>query len=419
MDNRKYKIYSLGCKISQYDASRLGEFLKLTGFRPVNKVADVVVISTCSVTRSAILKNKWAINKARRENPGAKIILLGCWPRAYKAEALRAGVDLIWSEKDLAGLVQKISTQPLSVTGIIFNKTADRSRYFLKVQDGCEQFCAYCIIPYARGKLSSRPLKEVLKEAQAAVQNGFQEIVLSGVHLGLYGINNINKKIEEPGVDLIRLLKELALIPKIKKIRLSSLEIREADERLLELMLKEKKLCQHLHLPLQSGCDKILSTMRRPYDTDFFRKRIALFRATFPDIAISTDVIVGFPGETAKDFLKTERFIKEMAFSRLHVFSFSAHEKTLAYAMEPKVSVNEIKKRSLALRQIDSVLRKEFLKKFSGRILEAVVEARRDNFLKLKTEYYFDVWVDEKTVILPSGLQNSDLIGKVVDFRLD
>ncbi len=423
MSKNKINLYSLGCKVNQYDSACLGELLRSAGLELVENRADVAIIHTCAVTKSAISKNKRMINKARKENPRAKIVLAGCWPRVYSEDIQKAGVDMVVPDKSLEEVMKRIAEvvliekipNPESQTP--YSKK-DRSRYFLKVQDGCEQFCAYCVIPYTRGKLYSRKLEDVLKEAKQAVKRGFAEIVVSGIHLGLYGINNVNKEEEEKDVDLVKLLKELLKIEGLLKIRLSSIEVTEVSNELIGLMAKEKKICKHLHISLQSGCDKILGLMKRPYDTGDFRKKIKELRQAMPDIAISTDVIVGFPKETKEDFLVTKDFLQEMLFSRLHVFSFSQHERTPAFHMKPKVSREEIKRRSNELRDLNEYLQDEYRKRFSGRELEVVIEAVLGNDIKGKTEYYFDVWFKKEDI--SDYLKNDPvLVGKVVSIKMD
>jgi threonylcarbamoyladenosine tRNA methylthiotransferase MtaB len=438
-----YKIYSLGCKVNQYDGDKLGGLLKSAGFILVKKGADMGIINTCAVTAGAVRKNKEMIKKARHENPGAKIILTGCWPRVAAKEAAKVGVDLVWSEKNISGLINKLNYElrfknkeiekRLNSKFLNLNsanlkrelvdlrgRNQEKSRYFLKIQDGCEQFCSYCIIPFTRGKLQSRNMAEVIAEAEAAVKKGYREIVLCGIHLGLYGINNVDKKMRPRGLDLIKLLKQIIKIEDLCRIRLSSIEITEVSDELIYFMAQEKKMCRHLHIPLQSGCDKILRLMKRPYDLRYFATRIKKIRKKMPDISISTDVIVGFPGETLQDFRQTEKFIKQIKFSRLHVFSFSPHELTAAAEMPGRVDPAEIKKRSQILRNLSEKLSEAFVKKFQGKILDVVVEHNRSSRtgklkgkkMKGKTGYYFDVFFDKEDII--SKLKAKNLIGRVV-----
>ncbi len=437
---RSFKIYSLGCKVNQYDGGELGGLLKSAGFILAKNGANLAIINTCAVTAGAISKNKWMINKARAENPGAKIILTGCWPRAddKKINQKELGVDLIWESKNFDGLINEIKkytkyeipntkyeTRLAGEDGFsISNDNQNRSRYFLKVQDGCEQFCSYCVIPFTRGKLQSRSTGEIIAEAEAAVKKGYREIILCGIHLGLFGINNVNKKDRERGATLEKLLRQLVKIKDLARLRLSSIEITEVSDELISLMAGEKKLCRHLHIPLQSGCDKILRLMKRPYDLKYFAAKIKKLRLKMPDIAISTDVIVGFPGESKQDFKQTENFIKRIKFSRLHVFSFSPHALTAAAKLPGRVDPPEIKSRSEILRKLSDELTAAYAKKFRGKILEVVVEHNRSSRtgklkgkkMKGKTEYYFDVYFDPEQVISARN-GGSSLIGQVIKIK--
>ena len=425
-----YKIYSLGCKVNQYDGDKLGGLLKSAGFILVKNGADIAIVNSCAVTAGAIAKNKWMINKARAENPDAKIILTGCWPRVYAKDAKKIGVDLVFTDKDFSVLVKKLNyelgfknKEKISNFQSQTSNIPNRSRYFLKIQDGCEQFCSYCIIPFARGKLRSRKITEVVAEAEAAAASGYREIILSGIHLGLFGVNNADKKVEERGANLLKVLRALVKIKNLERIRLSSIEITEVHDELIKFMAGEKKMCRYLHVPLQSGCDKILRLMKRPYNLKYFAAKIKKIRQKMPDMAISTDVIVGFPGETADDFAKTEKFIKQIKFSRLHVFSFSPHARTAAAKLPGRVEAGEIKKRSESLRKISEVLEESFAEKFRGKILTVVVEHNRSSRtgilkgrkLKGKTEYYFDVFFDKKDII--SSPKGRSLIGQVLKIK--
>ncbi len=432
MSGIKYKIYSLGCKVNQYDGEKLAGLLKSAGFILGEKNVDLAVINTCAVTKIAVRKSRQMVSRAKKKNPKAKIVLSGCWPKVYgkdfkkqnKADLILPGNDYKISkikklfQNSIPSRRDKIKNLPNLPAGRNNNFPAgdwSRSRYFLKIQDGCEQFCAYCIIPYARGKLESRLMADIIKEAEAAVKSGREEIVLCGIHLGLFGINNREKTKEEKGADLAGLLKELVKIRGLVRIRLSSIEITEVTDKLINFMAKSKKMCRHLHLPLQSGSDKILKLMNRPYSSGYFLKRVKKIRAVMPDIALTTDVIVGFPGENEKDFNDTLNFVKKINFSRLHVFSFSAHEKTPAFTLPGRVGEKEIKKRSKKLRELGKNLEKEYREKFFGQTLKVAVEAARGNEYKGKSEHYFDVWFSKKDMV--AGRGHGDFWGKIIKIK--
>ena len=395
----RYKIYTLGCKVNQYDSGDIERRLVMAGFVPAAKNADVAVINTCAVTKTAISKCKRTVNKARRENPGAKIVIAGCWPRVYRNETESSGADLVVrGGKKQTALIDTLKTK-LGIAGkkhdsrnsysrhshAFADSHYTKSRYFLKIQDGCEQFCSYCIIPYARGKPSSRPEKEVLEEVRGVIRAGYREIVLCGIHLGAYGHERGD------GADLTGLLAKITRIRGLGRVRLSSIEVTEVTDKLMALMAKDRKMCRHLHVPLQSGSGKILKLMNRPYAAGYFADRVKKIRAAMPDIAITTDIIVGFPGETESDFMATYDLAKKLEFSRLHVFPFSPHEKAPAAKLPGRVGEEEVKARTEKLKKLGAKLAARYKKKFAGKKLEVVVEKIEGDKYTGKTEYYFDV----------------------------
>ncbi|MDD3939751.1 MAG: MiaB/RimO family radical SAM methylthiotransferase, partial [Patescibacteria group bacterium] len=272
----------------------------------------------------------------------------------------------------------------------------DRSRYFLKVADGCNQFCSYCIIPHARGRLKSRALKELLKEAKEASKAGYREIVLCGIHLGRYGEDMKTKK-----VNLSNLIEELLKIKEIGRIRLSSIEINEVNSELVKLMAQEERLCKHLHISLQSGSTKILHLMNRPYTASYYRNRVLKIKEQIPEIAISTDIIVGFPQESEADFQETYEFARSLNFSKIHVFPFSAHEITAAYRLAGKINKTIINDRARILRNLslqqEKKYQKEILKKYKNKPLYLIVE-KSDvaDKIRAKTEFGFDIYLNKK-----------------------
>jgi len=423
----KFKILTLGCKVNQYDSAVLANLLNKAGFIEIksNQVKpELVIINSCSVTTTAIGKDRRMVNIVKRQYPQAKIVLIGCWPKVYNIKNL--AVDLISGQKDQLKnleLIKKLffpnqKINQKSFTGCLLNVIEDRSRYFIKIQDGCRQFCSYCVIPLARGPLKSRPVDEILKEITLAVKNGFKEIVLSGIHLGLYGCD-----FSDNGDNLYSLLKKIVAIKNIGRIRLSSIEVTEVSDEIINLITTNDKMCRHLHISLQSGSDKILKLMNRPYITSYFTKKIKELRKKIPDIAISTDIIVGFPGETRKDFKDTYNFAKKMAFSKIHVFSFSAHNQTPAFSFPDKVAFNEIKDRSLALRQLSKQLETDYRRKIlkSNKNLKILIENISQGKIKAKTEFYFDLNINLidflSTYSKTSIVDPTCLIGQIVDYH--
>lgn len=399
MEKIKFQIHSLGCKINQYDGAVIKRELENYGFIISSTSPDVVIINTCTVTKTAITKDRKMINRYRKLFPNSKVVVMGCWPQIDQGviDEFEDSV-IVWGVGKPKALIKKIvSLFPIGHS--LSNKVLesgilaplDRSRYFIKVGDGCDQFCSYCIIPFARGRLRGRSNKEIIKEIKEAIRRGYREIVLSGIHLGKYKYRNTN---------LITIIKKIIAINNLARIRLSSIEINEVTPELIKLIASSDKICSHLHISLQSGTDKILKAMNRPYGVKYFKEKVAKIRREIPNIAITTDIIVGFPGETKSEFIDTYKFAKEMEFSKIHVFSFSAHEKTLAYQLTDKVSKQEIKERSKELRRLSDILeekyRKKILKIYKNKPLSLVVENSKDNKFRCKTEFYFDLYLNKK-----------------------
>ncbi len=400
MKYKTFKIFNLGCKVNQYDGAKLATILMSAGLKQAPQKVDLVIINSCAVTKSAIKKDNKIFNKAKKENPGAQIFVAGCLPRIYSSSFKKNNSNFIKTSNPESVAQQIFSFLDINLNNkkdIKTKKTAgiikqNRSRYFLKIQDGCEQFCSYCIIPYTRGKLTSRPTDEIISELKEVINSGYKEIVLSGIHLGLYGV--------DLNTNLVSLLEKIIKLPKLGRIRLSSIEITEVGENLLKLMANNKdKICPHLHIPLQSGSDKILKLMNRPYSADYFAKKIISIRKYLPNCALTTDVIVGFPNENEEDFQKTINFIKKAKFSRLHVFPFSAHEMVPAAKMKPQITENIKKERAIQARQLGEELKKQFKKNFYNKILNVIPEKKIKNLYFGKSEYYFDVSFRKKDVV--------------------
>lgn len=397
--NINFKIYTLGCKVNQYDSSSLKNFLEDNGFVYANEGYDLVIINSCSVTQSAIHKNKRHINFVQKNEAQAKIALIGCWPRVYKD--LKCEASLVWGGKssEWQGLLEELKKlfspsefvykdkEKSFLPHIKMAPLEDRKRYFIKIQDGCCQFCSYCIIPFARGPLKSRPVKDVLAEINLAVKNNYQEFILSGIHLGLYG-----EDFEESGYGLFGLLKDILKIKNLGRLRLSSIEISELSDEIINLASKDKKICPHFHVPLQAGSDKILRLMNRPYNKSYFLKRINKIKELIPNVALSTDIIVGFPGESDRDFLETYNFAEEIGFSKIHVFSFSAHERVAAYHLPSKNNEKTIKERSRKLRSLSDELEKKYIDNIllENIQLDVLLERIGEGCFSGKTQFNFD-----------------------------
>lgn len=399
----KIAFYTLGCKVNQADTASMENLFLRSGHQLVSfdGEADVYIINTCVVTNTGQRKSRQTIHRAIRKNPNALIVVTGCYPQTAAEEVKAiAGVDMIIGNQDRAQIVQLVEerlahrqTDTLDAVHKLTASTAfeemaagditDKTRAFLKIQEGCNQFCTYCIIPYARGPLRSRSLESICTETQRLISAGFKEIVLIGIHLGCYGKENPD------GPTLYDAVKTVLDVPGVQRLRLGSLESVEVEPRLLTLMQEDARFCRHLHLPLQSGCDKTLQAMHRPYTTAKFKTLLADIKTKVPDIAITTDVIVGFPGETEADFETTCKFAESCGFSKMHIFPFSARKGTPAEKFAGAVTEAVKKERADILGEIDETMHKTFLQAMVGQNAEVLFEqpAGEDYFEGLTGNY--------------------------------
>lgn len=399
----KIAFYTLGCKVNQADTASMENLFLRSGHQLVSfdGEADVYIINTCVVTNTGQRKSRQTIHRAIRKNPNALIVVTGCYPQTAAEEVKAiAGVDMIIGNQDRAQIVQLVEerlahrqTDTLDAVHKLTASTAfeemaagditDKTRAFLKIQEGCNQFCTYCIIPYARGPLRSRSLESIRTETQRLISAGFKEIVLIGIHLGCYGKENPD------GPTLYDAVKTVLDVPGVQRLRLGSLESVEVEPRLLTLMQEDARFCRHLHLPLQSGCDKTLQAMHRPYTTAKFKTLLADIKTRVPDIAITTDVIVGFPGETEADFETTCKFAESCGFSKMHIFPFSARKGTPAEKFAGAVTEAVKKERADILGKIDETMHKTFLQAMVGQTAEVLFEqpAGEDYFEGLTGNY--------------------------------
>lgn len=399
----KIAFYTLGCKVNQADTASMENLFLRSGHQLVSfdGEADVYIINTCVVTNTGQRKSRQTIHRAIRKNPNALIVVTGCYPQTAAEEVKAiAGVDMIIGNQDRAQIVQLVEerlahsqTDTLDAVHKLTASTAfeemaagditDKTRAFLKIQEGCNQFCTYCIIPYARGPLRSRSLESIRTETQRLISAGFKEIVLIGIHLGCYGKENPD------GPTLYDAVKTVLDVPGVQRLRLGSLESVEVEPRLLTLMQEDARFCRHLHLPLQSGCDKTLQAMHRPYTTVKFKTLLEDIKTKVPDIAITTDVIVGFPGETEADFETTCKFVESCGFSKMHIFPFSARKGTPAEKFAGAVTEAVKKERADILGRIDETMHKTFLQAMVGQTAEVLFEqpAGEDYFEGLTGNY--------------------------------
>ena len=388
---RKIAFYTLGCKVNQSDTASMEGIFRRAGYEVVDfgSPADVYLINTCVVTNTGQRKSRQIINRAVRHNPLSLIVVTGCYPQTAPEEVRAiAGVDLIIGNQERARIVelveQALENKQTEILDNVQKMTVDtkfeelgvgtetdKTRAFLKIQEGCNQYCTYCIIPYARGPLRSRSLESIRSEVAKLVEAGYKEVVLIGIHLGCYG-----KELAKEGkhITLYDAVQAVLSVEGMCRVRLGSLESVEVEPRLLELMANEPRLCKHLHLPLQSGCDKILQAMHRPYDTARFTQLLQQIRAQVPDVAITTDIIVGFPGETEEDFATTLAFAEKCGFAKMHIFPYSKRKGTPAEKMPNQVDEAVKGERAARLAAVDEKLHQAMLKQMVGKTEEVLFE---------------------------------------------
>lgn len=396
-------VYTLGCKVNLYESELIISLLKENNYTLVdfNEKADIYIINTCSVTNESDRKDRKIINEARRKNKEAIIVVTGCYSQ-INPETINA--DIILGNKDKSKIIdlledyiknKKQIKQIYDLTKVEFekmniNKFENHTRAFVKVQDGCNAFCSYCIIPYARGRIRSKDLNETIEEVTNLVNNGYKEIVLTGIHTGRYGIDK--------NTNLYELLKKLVQIPKIFRIRLSSIEINEITDEIIKLIKTNDIMAKHLHIPLQSGSDKILTLMNRKYDIDYFVKKIETIRKEIPDISITTDLIVGFPNETEEDFKDTIKLLNEIKFTKIHTFPYSKRKNTKAASMPNQIDGMTKKKRVHEVLDISNKYELEFYKSKLNKEYEVVKEERKNGECIGYTSNYIPVILEKNTV---------------------
>ena len=382
---RTAALHNLGCKVNAYETESMQQMLEQAGYRIVDfsQTADVYVINTCSVTNMADRKSRQMIHRARGKNPDAVIVAAGCYVQTAGEEIKKdLSIDILIGNNKKAELIplleQYFDARKHTVDVIDINegiqpyeeltlaKTGEHTRAFLKVQDGCNQFCSYCIIPYARGRVRSRNPENVYEEAKRLAENGYREIVLTGIHLSSYGVGE--------SFGLLELIRMVHGIPGIERIRLGSLEPRIITEEFVGQLVQMKKVCPHFHLSLQSGCDDTLVRMNRKYSTEEYAHSCALLRAAYEHPAITTDVIVGFPGETPEEFSQTKQFLDRIGFYEMHVFQYSKRHGTRAERMPDQVPEPVKKERSGELLALEKVQSKEFRDYYIGKTQTVLFE---------------------------------------------
>lgn len=396
-------IYTLGCKVNTYESEYVLNELKKNGYeiKDFNDVCDVYIINTCTVTNNSDSKSRKMIRQAIKKNPNACVVAMGCFIAANQ-NYQEDGLDIVLGNKDKSKIVSLLEEyfetkeqircdykerlkdfEDMEITDF-----PGRTRAFVKIQDGCDNFCAYCIIPYVRGKCRSKSEEKVIEEVENLVKNGYKEIVLTGIHTGSYGVD-----LETNFADLLR---KLGKIEGLHRLRISSIEITELTSEVLDCLREEKVLVDHLHIPIQAGSDEILKRMRRKYTLEEFKKKIEEIRSIQKDISISTDIIVGFPGETEELFEQSIKTCKEIGFSKLHVFPYSERKGTLSSKMDGKIEESVKKARARKLIEVSKELEIKYMEKFIGKEVEVLIEEEKEGFCYGHTGNYLHVRVKDK-----------------------
>lgn len=396
----KVKAITLGCKVNTYESEYILSLFKSRGYTVTDDRADIYIINTCTVTNTSDSKSRKTINKIIRENKDAVIVAMGCFIQAnptYNEEGISIilgnhdkskVVDLVEEYLKTHRQIKNISTKlDQEFEDMYIENMNSQTRAFVKIQDGCENYCSYCIIPFVRGKCRSKNKDLVLKEIKELVKNNYHEIVLTGIHTGHYGVD-IN-------TSFVDLLKEIIEIPNLDRLRISSIEITELTSEFLDLLKSTNIIVDHLHIPLQSGSDTILKLMNRKYLTKDYEEIIKKIRDIRPDISITTDLIVGFPNETDELFEETKEFIKKIKFSKIHVFPYSARKGTKASVMPNQVSSIDKKKRVIEIIKLSEELEKDYMKKFIDKELEVLIETNHDNYSIGHTGNYLQVKINK------------------------
>lgn len=414
-------FHTLGCKVNHYETEAIWQLFKEEGYDRVeyDSISDVYVINTCTVTNTGDKKSRQVIRRAIRKNPDAVICVTGCYAQTSPAEIMAIpGVDIVVGTQDRRKMLTYIDEykkerQPINgVTNIMKNRVyeeldvpafTDRTRASLKIQEGCNNFCTFCIIPWARGLMRSRDPEEVIHQAQQLVDAGYKEIVLTGIHTGGYGEDMKDYNLAMLLTDLEKKVKGL------KRIRISSIEASQLTDEVIDVIDRSNMVVRHLHIPLQSGSNTVLKRMRRKYTMEFFAERLEKLKKALPGLAVTSDVIVGFPGETEEEFMETYNFIKDQKFSELHVFPYSQRTGTPAARMDDQINEEVKNERVHRLINLSDQLAKEYASRFENEVLEVIPEEQVDGDLYVG---YTDNYLK---VIFPAS---EEMIGKLVKVKI-
>ncbi|NHM30370.1 tRNA (N(6)-L-threonylcarbamoyladenosine(37)-C(2))-methylthiotransferase MtaB [Neobacillus terrae] len=418
-------FHTLGCKVNHYETEAIWQLFKQEGYERVDfeSSSDVYIINTCTVTNTGDKKSRQVIRRAVRKNPDAVICVTGCYAQTSPAEIMAIpGVDIVVGTQDrvkMLGYIEqyKQERQPINgVRNIMKNRVyeeldvpafTDRTRASLKIQEGCNNFCTFCIIPWARGLMRSRDPQEVIRQAQQLVDAGYKEIVLTGIHTGGYGE-------DMKDYNLAKLLKELeAEVKGLKRLRISSIEASQITDEVIEVINDSKIIVRHLHIPIQSGSNTVLKRMRRKYTMEFFGERLERLKEALPGLAVTSDVIVGFPGETEEEFMETYNFIKEHKFSELHVFPYSKRTGTPAARMDDQVDEEVKNERVHRLISLSDQLAKEYASHFENEVLEVIPEEEYKE--EANSGLYVGYTDNYLKVVFPA---TEEMVGQIVKVKI-
>lgn len=400
-------LHNLGCKVNGYEMDVMQQMLQERGYKivPFDEHADIYIINTCTVTNVADKKSRQMLHRARKKNPKAVVVAVGCYVQTGQEEVLKdESIDLVIGnnrKKDLIPILEEFLSKQeersktlegktvidightKEYESMMLRRTAEHTRAFIKIQDGCNQFCTYCIIPYARGRVRSRKEEEILTEVMNLAQHGYREVVLTGIHISSYGldfdgINNISGGEGFPHERLLALIKKIHEIEGVERIRLGSLEPRIVTENFAKELSGLTKFCPHFHISLQSGCNTVLKRMNRRYSAEEYYEKVCILRKFFKDPAITTDVIVGFPGETEEEFEATRNFLKKVCFYEMHIFKYSKRKGTIAAAMKNQIREDIKAERSDILIRLEQEMSHEFRKKHLHTEMAVLFEEQKE-----------------------------------------
>ena len=424
---KSFLTVNLGCKVNAYECDAIANILEDHGYFIDENNPDLIVINTCSVTSTSDSKSRQKIRRIIKDNPASIVCVMGCYSQIAPEEVCAIdGVDIVIGTRyrdrilEYALEFEKEGEQIVKIENARENDEYenltvynfyDNTRAYLKIQDGCNNFCSYCIIPYTRGLVRSKPKDTVIKEAQLLVDKGYKELVLTGIHTGGYGLDFENYRFYDLLKDLIDKVRG------IKRIRISSIEINELTDEVINLIKNNNVVVNHIHIPIQSGCDKTLKAMNRKYSLDQFEERIKILKDNINDLSITTDVIVGFPNETDEDFEITYNTLKRIGFSRLHVFPFSSRKGTVASNMKNQIHGDVKKERVNRLISLSKELEREYYSKYLNKTLEVLFEENKDGYYKGLTTNYLKVRAkSDKNV---SKCFKQVKLNKIIDVGMD